>query len=143
MICSSFEKLDPQKQLKEAGYPFNHIATELTELHGKFEVVSTDVRLLKDQFEKQTKELSGKIESETGVLARKLDDTKTNLLDKFSNMFSKRFLKTTGVIVGSIPFMYGGLNFLQKSKLADGGIALVAILVGVVIWICTAILTRK
>ncbi len=56
LVSSSFEKLDPTKQLKEAGYPFDHIATELTDLHGKFEVVSTDVRLLKDQFEKQTKE---------------------------------------------------------------------------------------
>jgi len=51
LVSSSFEKLDPKKQLKEAGYPFDHIATELTDLHGKFEVVSTDVRLLKDQFE--------------------------------------------------------------------------------------------
>jgi deoxycytidine triphosphate deaminase len=143
LICSSFEKLDPQKQLKEAGYPFNHIATELTELHGKFEVVSSDVRLLKDQFQKQTTELSAKIETETGVLAKKLDDTKSNLLDKFGEMFSKRFLKATGVIVGSIPIMYGGLNFLQKSKLADAGVAFVAIGVGVVIWICTAIITRK
>src|SRR5207245_8236742 len=40
VVASSFDKLDPKKQLREAGYPFNHIGTELTQLHGKFEVVS-------------------------------------------------------------------------------------------------------
>jgi hypothetical protein len=143
MVSSSFEKLDPQKQLKEAGYPFNHIATELTELHGKFEVVSTDVRLLKDQFEKQTKELTGKIESETGVLSKKLDETKSNLLEKFSQMFSQRFLKATGAIIGSLSVLYGCLTFLQKTKITEGGIALIAIGAGVLIWVCTAIITRK
>lgn len=29
MISSSFDKLDPKKQLREAGYPFDHIGTEL------------------------------------------------------------------------------------------------------------------
>lgn len=33
-------KLDPIIQLTQAGYPFNHIGTELIELQGKFEVVS-------------------------------------------------------------------------------------------------------
>ena len=45
LVSSSFDKLDPKKQLREAGYPFDHIGTELTSLHGKFEVVSKDVML--------------------------------------------------------------------------------------------------
>lgn len=48
IVSSSFDQLDPKKQLREAGYPFDHIGTELTTLHGKFEVVSKDVLLLKD-----------------------------------------------------------------------------------------------
>src|ERR1700682_6179425 len=40
LVASSSEKLDPARQLREAGYPFDHIRTELTDLHGKFEVVS-------------------------------------------------------------------------------------------------------
>jgi deoxycytidine triphosphate deaminase len=61
LIESSVEKIDPSRQLQEAGYPFSHIGTELTSLHGKFEIVSKDVLLLKDQFEDQTKEIRSKI----------------------------------------------------------------------------------
>jgi deoxycytidine triphosphate deaminase len=43
IVSSSFDRLDPKKQLKEAGYPFDHIGTELISLHGKFETVSADV----------------------------------------------------------------------------------------------------
>ena len=43
IVNSTTEKLDPQKQLREAGYPFSHISQELTDLHGKFEIVSSDV----------------------------------------------------------------------------------------------------
>jgi hypothetical protein len=32
-------RIDPKKQLKEAGYPFDHIGTELVSLHGKFEAI--------------------------------------------------------------------------------------------------------
>ena len=61
IVSSSFDRLDPKKQLKEAGYPFDHIGTELISLHGKFETVSADVRVMKDEFAQKTSELSGKI----------------------------------------------------------------------------------
>jgi hypothetical protein len=61
LVCSSFDQLDPKKQLREAGYPFDHIGSELVRLDGKFEmVVSRDVALLRNEFEQRTKELSGK-----------------------------------------------------------------------------------
>src|SRR6202042_2689370 len=47
LVSSSVELLDPNKQLREAGYPFDHIGRELTDLQGKWEVVSSDVVLLK------------------------------------------------------------------------------------------------
>lgn len=72
LVSSSFEKLDPQKQLKEAGYPFNHIATELTDLHGKFEIVSKDVLLLKDQFENRRKKYPGKLKQKLIPLLQRL-----------------------------------------------------------------------
>jgi deoxycytidine triphosphate deaminase len=34
IVCSSLTQLDPKKQLKEAGYPFDHIGTELVALDG-------------------------------------------------------------------------------------------------------------
>ena len=79
IVSSSFDRLDPKKQLKEAGYPFDHIGTELILLHGKFETVSADVRVMKDEFAQKTSELSGKIEKETSTLATKIDDTKHSL----------------------------------------------------------------
>src|SRR3989442_814518 len=65
IVRSSIDKLDPKKQLREAGYPFDHIGSELVHLDGKFEMVSKDVLLLKNDFERKTSELSKKIESET------------------------------------------------------------------------------
>src|SRR5262249_21709830 len=143
-VSSSFEKLDPEKQLREAGYPFTHIATELTDLHGKFEIVSKDVLLLKDQFDRQTKELSGKIETETKSLIGKIENTERTLLEKFGEMFSQRFLKIVGVIVGAVPLMYGGLVFLRKTTtLTDVGVGAVCTLVGIVIITVTWILTNR
>ena len=62
MVASHFGKDYSTKQLKEAGYPFNHIGTELMELHGKFETVSTDVRALTEKIEAETKSLSARID---------------------------------------------------------------------------------
>jgi hypothetical protein len=125
-------------------HPFDHIATELTDLHGKFEVVSTDVRLLKDQFERQTKELSGKIETETKSLFVKIEQTEKTLLEKFGDLFNQRFLKIVGVIVGAVPIMYGALIFLKKTTtLTEVGVAVVCAVVGIVIIVVTWVLTRQ
>jgi deoxycytidine triphosphate deaminase len=80
IISSTFDRIDPKKQLREAGYPFDHIGTELINLHGKFETVSADVRVMKDEFTQKTTELSKKIEKETHTLSSKIDDTKNSLL---------------------------------------------------------------
>src|SRR5262249_49274111 len=37
-VESSVARLDPRRALREAGHPFDHISTELTDLHGKWEV---------------------------------------------------------------------------------------------------------
>lgn len=57
-MSSSFDKVDAKQQLREAGYPFSFIGTELTQLQGKFELVSSDDRLIKDDFEKSINELT-------------------------------------------------------------------------------------
>ncbi len=63
IVSSCFGKDYSVKQLKEAGYPFNHIGTELMELDGKFETVSTDVRTLAGKFETETKSLNERIQT--------------------------------------------------------------------------------
>src|SRR2546425_6120995 len=143
IVSSSFDQLDPKKQLREAGYPFDHIGTELTTLHGKFEVVSKDVLLLKDQFEQRTKEISSKIDAETRTLSEKVSESKESLLEKVEALFQKKFLSALGVIVGSIPIIYGGINFLQETGLKANVVSFITIMAGVLILLLTFILSRR
>ncbi len=104
IVSSSVEKLDPTKRLQEAGYPFNHIAIELTELHGKFEIVSTDVRLLKDEFSKLDGRLSKKIDEETSSLSEKIASSSSLMLEKVEALLATR----TNTVIGAIVAI-GGL----------------------------------
>ena len=111
-MSSSAEKLDPKKQLREAGHPFNYIGSELMQLQGKFELVSSGVQAL------------------TG----KIDETKESLLEKVESIFQKKFLWSVTLFAGIISFLYGALGFLQQqTTLTTGGIHLVAACVGVVL----------
>ncbi len=143
MVASSFDKLDPKKQLKEAGYPFDHIGTELVALHGKFEVVSSDVRLMKEEFNQRTAELSSKIATETKTLSDKIEETRNNVLEKVEYLFDRKFLGIAGVIIGILPIMYGAITFLKGTAIGEGPIALIAILAGVAILFVTQIMSRK
>lgn len=143
LVSSSFEKIDPKRLLREAGYPFDHIGTELTTLHGKFEVVSRDVLLLRDQFERRTTELSGKIEAETRTLTDKLDEARKNLLEKVEVLFDRKFLRVCGVIIGAIPIMYGGVTYLQGTKLGGETVSFIAVFAGVLILLLTFAVSRE
>jgi deoxycytidine triphosphate deaminase len=143
IVSSSFAQLDPKKQLKEAGYPFDHIGTELMALHGKFELVSADVRVMKDDFAQKTSELSSKIEKETSTLSTKIDETKNTLLNSADILFDRKFYRTTGIIIGAIPVLYGMVSFLQKSSLGGEFVAGIAFAAGVLIWAVSLILTKK
>jgi deoxycytidine triphosphate deaminase/uncharacterized membrane protein len=143
IISSSFDRIDPKKQLREAGYPFDHIGTELTTLHGRFEVVSTDVRMMKDEFNRRTTELSERISTETNTLTSKLEETKERLIEKVEAFFDRKFLAVAGVIVGAIPLIYGGVTFLQGAGLHDNTIAYSAIIAGAVIMLVTYLLAHR
>ena len=132
VVSSSFDKLDPKKQLREAGYPFDHIGTELTSLHGKFEVVSKDVMVLRDEIEKRTEALSGKIEQEAGTL-----------LGKVEILFDRKFFRIIGIIIGAVPLMYGGVTYLQGTALGGNAIAFLAVGLGIVILAVTYVMSRK
>jgi len=143
IVSSSFDKLDPKKQLREAGYPFDHIGTELVALDGKFEIVSKDVMLLKDQFKKQTDELSAKIVSETRTLSEKLNGFRQSFFERVDAIFDKKFLRVIGIITGAIPVMYAGISFLQARGLRGNVLAFIAAIVGVVILAITYFLSRQ
>lgn len=143
IVSSSFEKIDPKRQLREAGYPFDHIGSELTMLHGKFELVSKDVLLLKDQFEKRTSELSGKIEAETRTLSEKLEESRRTLLERVEVLFDRKFLRIIGIIIGAGPIMYGGVTFLRGAAVGENVVAFVAMVVGAIILLVTYALSRR
>jgi len=142
LVSSSFDRLDPKKQLREAGYPFDHIGTEITNLHGKFEVVSSDVRMMRDEFQKRSTELSEKIQTETGSLAGKLEEERQSILEKVEMLFDRKFLRVVGIIIGAISIMYGGVTFLQGSGLAGGTVSFIAVVSGIAVVLGAFVLTR-
>lgn len=143
IVSSSFKEVDPKKQLREAGYPFDHIGTELTNLHGKFEVVSTDVRLMKDEFQRTADDLSNKIQSETTALSGKVEDARKSVLESVEALFDRKFLRVVGVIIGAIPIMYGGVSYLQGTTLGGNAVAFIAMAGGVVVLLVTYALTKR
>jgi len=105
VVSSSFYKLDPKVQLREAGHPFNYIGSELTQLQGKFELVSTGV----------------------DALRTKIDETKDSLLDKVEVIFQKKFLWAVSLCIGAVSGMYAVLGFFrQKANLSPGEIYLIS-----------------
>ncbi|MGH7476971.1 MAG: dCTP deaminase domain-containing protein [Longimicrobiales bacterium] len=142
LIASSFDRLDPKKQLREAGYPFDHIGTELTNLHGKFELVSADVRLMKDEFESRISFLSTKIDGETRTLSDKVEQAKQHVLEKVEHLFDRKFVRIVGVIIAPLPIMYGGVSFLQGTDLARESIGFIAIVAGIAVLALTLVISN-
>jgi deoxycytidine triphosphate deaminase len=124
LIGSSVGKLDPAKQLREAGYPFDHISTELTNLHGKFEVVSKDVLLLK-----------GTIGDEADKLSKKVDESQKLALEKVEHLFDRKILGAIGRLVGIGSVMYGAVVFLQEQGFSKKAVGAIAIIAGVGMWL--------
>jgi deoxycytidine triphosphate deaminase len=119
IVGSSTERLDPQKQLREAGYPYNYISTELTELRGKWEVVSTDVLVLKDAIAEGNKTLSDKVE-----------DSQKNTLQQVEHLFDRKFMSTAGSVVGCLALMYGAVTFLQTHGITGTPLGWVSVIGG-------------
>jgi deoxycytidine triphosphate deaminase len=132
LISSTVEKLDPKKQLREAGYPFSHISQELTELHGNFVAVSNDVLLLKTA-----------ITDETTKLSAKVDDSQKTVLEKVESLFNVKFAQAIGVIVGCIPIMYGAFVFLKDQGITGKVLGWISVIGGLGILFLIYLLSRK
>ncbi len=143
IVGSSFDKLDPKEQLREAGHPFHHIGTELTQLQGKWEIVSTDVRLLKDQFEKQTGALAEKIGEETNAISQRLDDFRDTFFERVEALFQKKFVWIVGVLVAAFAFIGTICNYLRDKNVDTFIILIVGIITSAVILVITHLVTRR
>ncbi len=133
LVSSSFDKLDHTRRLQEAGYPYNHIGTELANLHGRFEIVSKDVLVMRDEFERRTEELGQKIERANQSLGERVD-----------HMFDQKFWRAAGGTVGICFTGAGFIPILTQAGLSASAIGILAIAVGgVLIYISIAVLGRR
>jgi deoxycytidine triphosphate deaminase len=132
IVGSSAERLDPNKQLRESGYPFDHIGRELTELQGKWEVVSNDVLLLKVAITDETKKLSDKV-----------DEAQNTVLEKVEHLFTRKFLQAIGAIVGCFSIMFGIVTFLKDHGITGTALGSVAVLGGLGVFLLIYLLSRK
>jgi deoxycytidine triphosphate deaminase len=150
IIRRTERKIDPNKQLLEAGYPFSHIGTELIDLHGKWEVVSKDVVLLKDEFAKMRTALQDKIEKETETLSNKLGDLSDSLstkmkdffADQIESFFGRKMLRVYGTIAAIASFGASAYSFVLRSTPAPYHAA-IFLAIGVLAVLATLLLSRK
>lgn len=136
------DKIDPKKQLQEAGYPYSHIGTELDALHGKFEIVSQDVASIKQEFEKQAEKLSEKIDKETLSLSGKMDELKSFLFQKIESYVDKKHLSLYGYIIGIASFMLALWQYLRMQPATLTHVA-IFILIGIAALIITQLMSRR
>ena len=132
LVGSSIEKMDPKLRLQEAGYPFDHIGAELTILHGRFEVVSSDMAAMQEEFSKRTEQLAAKMDSKTVTLAKKIDEMYNNVLDKMEVFFQKKLLGVLFAFVTLLLWLMGGYTFLLNSNVEDNMIVLGFIILGAI-----------
>ncbi len=91
LVHRTHRKVEPIKQLTQAGYPFNHIGTELVDIQGKFEIVSKDVALLKSEFANLQKNIEKKIDDETGELSNTIAGLPDKIEAKMRSTFGEQF----------------------------------------------------
>lgn len=150
IIRRTERRVDPTKQLIEAGYPFSHIGTELVNLHGKFEVVSKDVLLLKQEFGKMQSSLERKIDAETNTLASKLSELSESLTKKMKDFFTEQFetlferkkYRILGSLATVVSFGIAGYNFVLKSTPVQYQ-GWVFLIIGIILLLLTFLLTKK
>lgn len=131
LVGSSITKLDPKKQLRDAGYPFDHIGSELIQLDGKFEMVSRDVA-----------SLTQKIEGETKSVVDKIEETKEWVAEHVENLFSKKFIWLVGSLVGGIAILYAILGYLKTLSLRDSTLVTIAAIGGILVLVASTLLSR-
>jgi len=150
LVRRTQRKIDPIKQLTQAGHPFNHIGTELIELQGKFEVVSKDVALLRNGLDNLQKVIESKIDKEAGSLAKTITDLGEKIDKKIGGVFAEQFglyfdqrmQRVYGVFFGVVTTAVGIYKLVAQSAPPNiQGYVLLAI--GVLLVVATVLLTRS
>jgi deoxycytidine triphosphate deaminase len=150
LVRRTQRKIDPIKQLTQAGYPFNHIGTELIELQGKFEVVSKDVKLVRDGFDNLQRVIESKIDKETSSLSKTISEVGDKIDKKISGIFAEQFglyfdqrmQRVYGVVCGILASGLGLYRLIaQSAPSSTQGYVLLGI--GVLLLIGTILLTRS
>lgn len=131
LVGSSIAKLDPKKQLRDAGYPFDHIGSELIQLDGKFEMVSRDVASLTE-----------KIEGETKSVVAKIEETKAWVAEHVENLFSKKFIWLVGSLLGGVAVLYAILGYLKTLAFRDSTLVTIVAVGGVFVLVASTLLSR-
>ncbi len=138
LIGSSLEKIDPKTSLREAGFPFTHIGSELIRLDGKFEIVSNDMLVLKEQLG----QLTTKIERETAAVVSKVDESTKAMKEHTEHLFSRKILGIGGFLLGAAVTIWGALTGLQ-ARLTNWGLIGITAGLGIVILVLTWFLCRR
>lgn len=146
VVRRSQRKIDPLKQLTQAGYPFNHIGTELISIQGQFKIVSEDVAALTNGM----KTLGETIENETTTLTTKLngliDQVEGKVRDAFREQFGLYFdskmLRVYGTVAAIVSVCLGGYKLLIESVPSKTQVEIL-VGVGIVLLVATLLLTGK
>lgn len=104
----------------------------MTDLHGKFEVVSNDVMLITDKIGKEAKSLSDKV-----------DESQKTVLEKVESLFDRKFLTAIGGINACASMMYGAITFLQSHGVTGRSLGIITVIGGFGFWWVTAYLARR
>jgi deoxycytidine triphosphate deaminase len=131
-ISSSFDKIDPKTQLREAGPPFNYVGSELVALQGKFEIVSRNFD-----------DLSKKIEKETSSILGKIEELKKWTVEQVDHIFSRKFGMIIGTLIGGVSILYGTLQFVKGFAPSQGILIVSTLLLGVIVILGSFIITKK
>src|SRR5207248_8398797 len=131
-ICSSFDKIDPKRQLREAGPPFNYVGSELVALQGRFEIVDRNFT-----------ELSKKIDTETSSVVGKIEELKKWTVEQIDHIFSRKFGMVIGSVLGGLSILFGSLKFVAGYFPGPSFLMITSLSLGVVILLVTYIISKR
>ncbi len=146
VVRRSQRKIDPIKQLTQAGYPFNHIGTELIAIQGQFKIVSEDVALVKNGFDGLEKKIEAETKSLSGSIAGLGDQLENKVRkvfgEQFGLYFDQRMMRVYGTVATIVSLCLALYKLLIQSvpSRIQGYVLLGA---GVILWTGTALLTRS
>ncbi|HKW18916.1 MAG TPA: hypothetical protein VJO35_15510 [Terriglobales bacterium] len=135
VVRRSQRKMDPIKQLTQAGYPFNHIGTELISIQGQFKIVSEDVATLTNGMTNLTTKLNSLVDEVEGKVRAAFGE-------QFSLYFDSKMMRVYGSVAAIVTLGLGAYKLLVETVPSKTQIY-VLFCAGIVILLGTLLLTSK